>query len=48
MKKLIIAIALFTAVQANATVLCQSISDPTYRAYFPGYMCPAGYFMVTG
>ena len=34
------------AVPAHATVLCQSVSDPTFSAYFPGFLCPAGYIII--
>lgn len=30
--------------EADAAVLCQSSSDPNFKAWFEGYQCPAGYF----
>jgi hypothetical protein len=46
MKKLLLVAILLTSSTAHASVLCQSLNDPSYKAWFPGYSCPAGYFMI--
>lgn len=48
MKKVIL-VAVLAAVfsgQAQAAVLCQSMRDPNFQAWFEGYSCPTGFFMI--
>jgi len=47
MKK-ILCIVLLSAVssQASAAVLCQSMRDSQFQAWFAGYTCPAGYYYI--
>jgi hypothetical protein len=47
MKKLLLVIMLSTiASQATSAVLCQSMRDPNFKAWFEGYSCPSGYYYL--
>lgn len=47
MKAISLAVVLtLMAGTASAAVLCQSNEDPNYRACFPGWTCPFGFFQV--
>lgn len=47
MKKLVLVLVLsVVASQASAAVLCQSLRDPGFRAWFEGYTCPSGYYYI--
>ena len=47
MKKTLLIAALLTITStANAAALCQSTRDPGYRAWFEGWSCPSGFYMI--
>lgn len=46
MRKIIIAMLLLGSMGAQSAVLCQSMRDPNFQAWFEGYSCPPGYFMI--
>ena len=47
MKKLILAVMLIAiSSQASSAVLCQSVRDPAFKAWFEGYSCPSGYYLL--
>ena len=45
MKYILLALVLISS-NAQSAVLCQSMSDARYQAWFEGYACPSGYFLI--
>jgi len=46
MKNLIILVLFTLSASAHSAVLCQSLNDPNFRAWYEGYTCPAGYYLI--
>lgn len=46
MKTLLLVMLLTLATTAQAAVYCQSMRDPSFKAWFEGYNCPPGYILL--
>ena len=46
MKAALLVAVLLTSSVAQSAVLCQSTKDYNFKAWFEGYSCPQGFYLI--